>query len=530
MSVFKRHLKYIVVILGSLDCTSLGAQICDFHGKPIALDGQTTPAIFNATTTLEYLDQILMIDGSPQEVEELEVHFFDNRGELDIILGCSFPLAHDFYASVSGEILAFDLNEDHNSNGIQKLDYISFDQYGRKFKFVLINRTYLYEFVNAVTHILQPSTFYEQGVIGPQSFEYIRLSEISGDFTLISEALYETVTEQVLVSDAYSKLIIVPAEFETAYHHYYHESSDCEDAIVETESMNFIAREEYSELQIIEAELATVTELSLDAHAYYGPTYFKREIINLDSLKLIYTTNLVIDSMKEDCYHLNFLRCANYTEVLDSTTSVPELGDAYLPCPTDYSSAGVYCYSQEIEVPATYKQRDYLKLVTPASTISTVVEAEMETVEVSRITNKETIDESCITYAYDSIAYYKLVSPPTVAVTEIPASYGTITRSLLHEPPVFEAIASEEKVDTIIVQTDENILTVEGHLNLQNIDLLCMHETIKRRLVELSLANEEDEIYGKAYYQAIIEYQQSKQIKIGAIDKDLLESLNISFE
>ena len=57
-----------------------------------------------------------------------------------------------------------------------------------------------------------------------------------------------------------------------------------------------------------------------------------------------------------------------------------------------------------------------------------------------------------------------------------------------------------------------------------------MHETIKNRLTELSYTTEGTELYSKEYYQSIIEYQQTVKLPIGAIDDDLLESLNISFE
>lgn len=523
-------MKYLTCIFCMICGVTIEAQICDFHGEAIEIEGQSTLNTFGSSSTLEYFNQVLIINGEELEVEELDDLFFENRAELDVILGCSFPLGKDFYESISGKIKAFDLDAVANDNGIQKLDYITFDQYGREFKFVMINRTYLYEFVNSVTHILQPAIYYEEGLIGAQLFEYIPPSELSGEFTLISEAIFETVTEQVLVSDAYSELTVVPAVFETAYHYYYSELSECSDAIIEMESTNFISQEEYFELEAVSAELATYTELKLDIQAYNGPSYFKREIINLDSLKQVYVKRLVIESMKEDCYNLNFIRCANYVELKDSTIAVSEVGNAYLPCPSVYKSAGEYCFNQELEVPATYKQRDYLKLVTPAITISTVIEAEFNTVEISTVINKEDLDESCITYSYDSIPYYKLVSPPTVMVTNVPATYGTVTYSLLYEHPVFEAVESDEQVQTIMIDADENIIFVEDHLNLQTVDLSCMHETIKSRMVELSLAAEADEIYSKEYYQAIIEYQQSQKIEIGAVDKTLLESLNISFE
>ena len=101
---------------------------------------------------------------------------------------------------------------------------------------------------------------------------------------------------------------------------------------------------------------------------------------------------------------------------------------------------------------------------------------------------------------------------------------------MLIEPPVFEAEESQEQVETIDIEADEHIMKIEDHLNLQTVDLSCMHETIKARLVALSYADEEDAVYSREYYQAILSYQQTNKIEIGAIDDTLLESLNISFE
>ena len=282
---YKRHIKLFAWII----CTAISfvseAQICDFHGKVIEIEGQQSLDIFNETSTLEYVNEKLIIDGSEMDIDELEDFIFTNRIELEEYLGCSFPIGKDFYTTATGKIKAFELDGVANGNNIQKLDYITFKQFGRGFKFVLINRTYLFEFVNAVSHVFKPATYYEESEILANTFEYIPPTEIMGEFTLIKEAEYETVTEQVLVSEGYSELTVIPAQFQFAYHYFHQETSSCPDAVVESESVPFIKKEEYSELEIVDAELVTVTELVLDVHAYYGPTYFKRESINLDTFK-----------------------------------------------------------------------------------------------------------------------------------------------------------------------------------------------------------------------------------------------------
>jgi hypothetical protein len=526
----KNRIKLLVCISSIFISTIINAQICDFHGNVIEIEGQETPNIFNTNSTLEYVNEILMINKNEMIIDDLTEQDFTSRIELENLLGCSFSIGKDFYSSLSGNIKEFDLDAIANGNNIQKLDYISFNQYGRDFKFVLVNRAYLFEFVNAISNILKPATYYEENEILAESYEYVPQTEISGEFTLIKEAEYEIVTEQVLVSDAFTELTLVGAQFQNNYHYYYNETSNCPDAIIENVPVEFITKEESITYELIGPEMETVTELILDNHAYFGPAYYKREAINLDTLKQIYVKRLEIDSMKEGCYNLNFITCSNFSEIKDSTISVSEIGLAYLPCLENYKSAGEYCYNEEIEVPATYKSRQYLKLVAPAIANTIIIDAEYTTVLTSKVINKDEIDVSCIITNLDSIKYKKLVEPPIIETQEVLAEYGTISRPLLIEYPEFDAEESNEEIQTIMIDADQNIKLINNQLKLQSVDLTCMHETIKNRLIELSFANINDELFSKEYYQAIIEYQQEKSLPIGAIDENLLESLNISFE
>ena len=508
----------------------INAQICDFHGNVIEIEGQQTLNIFSTNSTLEYVNEILIINKNEMIVDDLTEQDFTSRVDLENYLGCSFPVGKDFYSSVSGSIKSFDLDGIANGNNIQKLDYISFNQYGRGFKFVLVNRTYLFEFVNTISNILRPATYYEESEISAESYEYIPQTEIYGTFTVTKEEEYETVTEQVLVSEASTELTLVAAQFQNEYHYYSNEISSCPDAIIESDSVQFLKKDASITYELIGAEMETVTEQILDNHAYFGPAYYKRESINLDTLKQIYVKRLEIESMKENCYNLNFITCTNYIEIKDSTIAVPEIGPAYRPCRDNYKSAAEYCYNEETEVPASYKTRQYLKLVVPAIANAININAEYTTVNTTKVVNKDEIDASCTITILDSIEYKKLIEPSTIETQEVPAEYGTISRQLLVGYPEFDAIESHEESQTIMIDADQNIKLIDYQLKLQSIDLDCMHETIKNRLIELSFANAADDLYSKEYYQAIIEYQQMKTLPIGAIDDNLLESLNISFE
>lgn len=522
--------KFLICILCIFLSTLINAQICDFHGNAIEIEDLETPNIFGTNSTLEYINEILIINKNEMIVDDLTKQDFSSRIELENYLGCSFPIGKDFYTSVSGNIKAFDLDGIANGNNIQKLDYISFNEYGRDFKFVLVNRTYLFEFVNTISNILRPATYYEESEISAKLYEYIPQPEISGTFTVTKEAEYETVTEQVLISEASTELTLVAAQFQNEYHYYYNETSNCPDAIIEFDSVQFLKKDASITYELIGAEMEIVTEQILDNHAYFGPTYYKRESINLDTLKQIYVKRLEIESMKENCYNLNFITCTNYIEIKDSTIAVSEIGLAYLPCLTNYKSAGEYCYNEEIEVPASYKTRQYLKLVVPAIANTININAEYTTVNTTKVINKDELDESCTITILDSIEYRKLIEPSTIETQDVPAEYGTISRQLLIEYPEFEAIESHEESQNIMIDADQNIKQIDYQLKLQSIDLDCMHETIKNRLIESSFASSTDELYSKEYYQAIIEYQQMNGLPIGAIDDNLLESLNISFE
>ena len=158
----KNRIKLLVCISSIFISTIINAQICDFHGNVIEIEGQETPNIFNTNSTLEYVNEILMINKNEMIIDDLTEQDFTSRIELENLLGCSFPIGKDFYSSLSGNIKEFDLDAIANGNNIQKLDYISFNQYGRYFKFVLVNRAYLFEFVNAISNILKPATYYEE--------------------------------------------------------------------------------------------------------------------------------------------------------------------------------------------------------------------------------------------------------------------------------------------------------------------------------------------------------------------------------
>ncbi len=524
--IHRLSMSFVLVLLSLM---AFG-QICDFHGKVLEIEGEPTIDLFDASSSLEYVDQTLYINQEVIAVDDVEETNFDSKAELEQILGCSFFVGKDFNSTINGHIVGFDLDTDTNGDNLHQLDYITFDDYGRDFKFVLVNKTFLFEFVNSVSFVWQPAMYYERSQENATDFEYVDISEIDGDFQITKEAIFETVTEQVLVSDAYSILTIVPSGFEVEYHTYYNETSTCADAIIEEVILDFVIKENHTALEVNDAEFDVVTELRLDVHAYSGPGFYKREVINLDTLKNVFIVQLEIESLKEDCYNLNFINCSNYIEIKDSIAETSDLGLGYEPCNAPFKSAGEYCYHEDVDVPATYKQRSYTKLIMPASTSSQNVNAEYTTLTVTRVVNKDELEESCIDVSYDSIAYEKLVNPATVEVQEVPAEYATVESKLIKEYPEFVAVESDEEAIIVMTEEVESITKIDNHLKLQTVDLTCIHDAIRSELIALAYANSDISILSKEYFQAIIDFQQDHDIPIGAIDENLLESLNISFE
>jgi len=517
------------IVFVFLSLAALG-QICDFHGKVLEIEGQPTINLFGASSTLEYIDQTLYINEEVVEIDQVEERPFASKRELEQILGCSFFVGKDFNSTINGRILAFDLDAEANGDNIFQLDHITFNDYGRDFKFLMINKTFLFEFVNSVSFILQPAIYYEPSQINATDFEYVDISEIDGDFQITKEAVYETVTEQVLVSDGYSILTEVPADFIVDYHSYYNETSTCTDAVIEEVALDFITKEFHNSIEISDAEFDIVTELGVDVHGYSGASYYKRELVNLDTLKNVFTTQLEIESLKEDCYNLNFIKCVNYIEIKDSITETSNIGLGYEPCPSPFKTAGEYCYHEDVDIPITYKQRSYTKMIKPASVSSQNVDAEYTTITVSRIINKEDLEESCIDISYDSIAYEKLNIPATVSSQEVPDEYATVESKLVKEYPEFVAVESHEEITSVMTEEVESIVKIDDHLELQTVDLTCIHDAIRSELVVLSYASNDVLVLSKEYYQAILNFQMDHDLPIGAIDEELLESLNISFE
>lgn len=524
MKLNRKHLIGLILSIGFN--VNIWAQLCLFEGTLVEVEGQQTASIFTEDTDIFY-DNELLIDDQLMAINQTEEYSFNSMNELEALLDCKFYVGSDFNDAISGVLLSLDLNNELNENGIYKLDYVKFEDYQRPFEFVMINKEYLYEFVNTQRYIFREALYYEASEDSEAIVTIVTPDQISGSLEITHPAEYETVTEQVFVQGSYDSLSIVPAEFGTVYNVIYNEVSSCPNAEFETIEETILIKEAHVELEKVPEQFKFVTEAVVESFPYTGADYYERELTNFDTLQEIYSVSLELESVNFDCDNLNFLLCSEYDEISDSLFSVSGLGLAYPGCKEGYTSAGVFCYSDSIDIPYKYTTRTYTVLDIPATTKATEVPAEYTTINLQRVSNKNEIDSGCVTLEYDSIAVTKLNIPSQSVYTNIPATYTTVGWQILQSPAEFEVIPSEEVVDTFSLIRENGIEKKTEFLSIPVYDISCLHNSIKSKLVEEGVINQDVAVKSLVYYQGIIIYQVNNQLPIGAIDRALLEHLNI---
>lgn len=521
-------MKLQLLLFSCLLALPCDGQICNFRGKSIGTPEGPTTSIFGLNSTIEYDGSQLIIDSESMVIEDINATTFENQKEMRMQLQCAFSPATDFRESISGEILTFSLDAPQNGNSISRLAHIQFQDYGRRLTFVLINGQYLYEFVNAEAYTLDLATVYETSETQQIEIQYVSADQISGSIVVVTEAVFEEITEQQLLRDGYDSISVIPAVLEIDYKQILMESSDCTAAVIEEVPTTILVKEAYSVLTPVPAVLRTYKSLIIDTYAYEGQGYYERSPIDLTNTEVIYATGINITSVDPDCGDAKFLTCAAYDINQDTTFIATGIGTVYPVCDAGYQSAGIYCMTETTEVPNTYKDYYYERLDMPATASAVEIPAEYITTTLSRITNKDKLDESCIISTYDSIAYEKLIIDAEVVQHAILPRYATTISKRIITGPEIEAITSEENPDTLSITSTQQIEEKQVTSRLLSIDADCMHEAVRLALLSEELLLETDSIKSVAYYQAIIDYQISANLRIGVIDQSLLQSLNIS--
>jgi len=192
---------------------------------------------------------------------------------------------------------------------------------------------------------------------------------------------YETVTEQVLLKEASSRLEVVPAVYETL-------------------NEQVLVKEAYTVLEVVPATFTTVTEEIMTKEAssrleYVPPVY---ETVTEQVLVSPATTKWVKGRADRNCLSEDPDKCK------------------------------VWCLT---EVPAQYKTVTKQVLRSPATTRETPIPAEYKTISKAVIQTPASTQDRQIPAEYRTVTKQVLKSPATTREVEIPAEYSTITTQKL---------------------------------------------------------------------------------------------------
>jgi hypothetical protein len=196
-------------------------------------------------------------------------------------------------------------------------------------------------------------------------------------------AKYQTVSEQVVKSEAAERIEIIPARYETG-----------------TETV--LVKEASTKLEIVPAVYGEVEERVLVKPA-------STKIVEVPAVYET-VTERVLDKPAHTAWKKGPAARQSANVLSQSTTDTGE----------------IMCL---IEVPATYKTVEKRVLVTPGRTNTVEIPAEYKTLTKTVVKQPATTREVVIPAKYDTVTVTKLVSPANEKRVTIPAEYQTVTRA-----------------------------------------------------------------------------------------------------
>lgn len=227
---------------------------------------------------------------------------------------------------------------------------------------------------------------------------------------------YETVTEQILLKEASSRLEVIPAEYETV-----------------TEQV--LVKEAYKVLEVVPATFSTTTEEIMTKEAgqrleYVAPVF---ETVSEQVLVSPASTKWVQGRADRNCLNEDPEKCK------------------------------VWCLT---EVAAQYKTVTKQVLKAPATTRETPIPAEYKTITKAVISQPANVQEREIPAEYRTVTKQVLRSPATTREVQIPAEYSTVTTKKLVKTGGFTdwvEVMCETKVTTSKIQAIQNALKSRGY-------------------------------------------------------------------
>ena len=377
------------------DCyASLKFYPVDLYPTNQNLFPENTPFIFSDTT--------VTIGADIYTIEDIIPDAFISKRDLVSLIGCIDDF-EQFTNALSGEYYKYILTEDYEP-GHDRFILLKINDCGSHYTFILtmrgiylLNNNQSYDQIENTVIVNAPEKF---------SVDYLLINpDTTLSIEVIKEAEYEIVTEQVLLHDAYEKIEITPAVYDTTYFIVQSEKSTCPEAeIVEEEFVyNYLTTPSF-EYGVQEATLELVTEVVLLQGAHNGPSYFKRELKDTALTVEFPYQEIKLMGASGDCNGSYFFDClqTEITEYPGRDTFVRNVIDY---CPVGYDRLGLYCYTLT-DSPNLYESRQYYKLARPAVVTINDIETQDKTLLITKVINKDELTEDCI--KTEEIEYYSL--------------------------------------------------------------------------------------------------------------------------
>ena len=490
----------------------------------------TNPEFFNSNAHVHIAGDFFSLDNDSILIVEQEIFLFDSKDDLLRTMACiyDFPGAPE---NITGSIIKYQLEGSLDGVGDQ-FTLVIYDDCGDK-RFYGVTQFGLYRFSNSVFWLEDDYLLPYQDPISYDTIEYIDASQIDTTVVILitQVPVIDTLSELVLLKEGYTVIQNNESVFDSVTIYIQQEFSSCSEAIYDTSYEQYLVRDAHIEFEVFPAQFETVTEQVLVRTAYSGGLYFEREIIDSVVITTSYLQTLLSEyNVTNDCSGTYFYPCLDVS--LDSIAAVDTvIRDYILPCPSEYITAGNYCYNNIDEHPAEYESRQYEKLSTPASVgVIEEIPAEYTLIELVTISNKDELDESCIELRQDSLVRYQLITPSFVSFDDIPTEYETRDYYQWVTGAEFTVshIPDAELFSEIPVRYGNVYYPIYQEVK-QPVDWnTCMDLALRKAMVREGLIVDV-EVSNQDFYQAVLDYQISQGLTVGIISEEMVELLNVQF-
>lgn len=366
-------------------------------------------------------------------------------------------------------------------------------------------------------------------------------------------ATYETVTEQVLVKEASTKLEVVPAVYENVT-----EQVQVKPAAFRTET--------------IPAEYETVTEQVMSKEAASRivkiPAEYRTETERIETRPA--TTKWVKKKADRNCLSADPNDCLVWCLIEVPAEHRTVSKRVRVGCADGYTDSGDDCIRTE-EIPAEFSTRTWRKLKTAATTRQVEVPAEYKTITRRVVKTPASTRSIEIPAEYTSRTYRKLVTAAStdvmrkakitrtytekvrkpcpsgwtidnsggagnngdcIQVVEIPAEFGTRSMRKLASPAATKSIEIPAEYTTI---TKRNLVKKGGFTEWR--EVLCSDNVTSYTIRQIQQALKDrgytpgpvDNVLGSQTKAALTKFQKDNGLPVGQLDMKTLKQLGVRY-